>query len=326
MRFLFITCMLLYLIATLAMTAQSARGEEARMLKLTTQNIHDATLRVLENGEYEIHTTGSDPYVFTEPLTPVLDKRQHVVAFEYFSATGTDSFQVFVLPPLSEAHSVMEKGLSVSEGWSVHSVNINPVLDRPDMPKEGIRQLRLDFGTQAGKTIQLRGLQLRAQTEQEIRLEARRETLRQVEKQHETHLREYLHRQYPCSILRVTANHQQIRIEADVKKERGPLYLVETPLYANVTEQQQFSLETPVHADTSGHFTLTVDRQGRQGAGANEKPNSKREDTRQEEQTDRLLSRWAIVRKTGTDNGTVVPCALRGYGGTGSGFARSCHT
>ena len=269
------------------------------MLKLTTQNIHDATLRVLANGDYEIHTTGSDPYVFTEALTPVLDKRQHVVAFEYFSATGTDSFQVFVLPPLSEAHSVMGSGLSVSEGWSAHSVNIKPVLDRPDMPKEGVRQLRLDFGTQAGKTIQIRGLQLRSLTGQEIRLEARRETLREVEKQQETRLRDYLHREYPCSVTRVTASRQQIRVEGDVKKERGQIYLAETPLYANVTEQQQFPFETPVHADTSGHFAVTVDRQGGQSGSANGKPNGKQENTQSGEQTDRLLSRWAIIRKTG---------------------------
>ena len=300
MRLICLTCTLFCLFTMLTALAQSARGEEARMLKLTTQNIHDATLRNSENGVVEIHTTGSDPYVFVESLTPVLDKRQHVLTFEYFSATGTDSFQVFVLPPLREAHSVMGRGLSVSEGWSAHSVDLKPVLDRPDMPREGVRQLRLDFGTQAGKTIQIRGLQLRPQTAQEIRLEARREALRETEKQHETHLRDYLHRAYLCHLTRIRADKRQIHIEGDLRKERGAIYLVETLLYENVTEQQQFPFAIPIHADADGRFTLTLERQGMQKAEGSGKQNGRAGVTRNHEQTDRLLSRWAIARKTET--------------------------
>ena len=37
-------------------------------LTLTTRDIHDMNLKTLPGGEIEIHTTGDDPYVFTEPL------------------------------------------------------------------------------------------------------------------------------------------------------------------------------------------------------------------------------------------------------------------
>ena len=52
-------------------------------------------LMVLEDGVVEIRTTGSDPYLFTEPLGPSVDlQNRHVLAFEYFSAKGTDQMQV----------------------------------------------------------------------------------------------------------------------------------------------------------------------------------------------------------------------------------------
>src|SRR2546421_4217138 len=76
-------------------------------LALSTNGLHDVTVKDLGAGAYELQTTGGDPFVMTLPLTQVFDpKRQHVLSFEYFSTTGIDHFQVFTLPPGDEEHSV----------------------------------------------------------------------------------------------------------------------------------------------------------------------------------------------------------------------------
>ncbi len=253
-------------------------------LKLIPANIHDATLREVDGG-YEIQTTGGDPYVFTAPLQTQVTPQQHYLSFDFFSATGTNMFQVFLLPPISEANSVTGQGLAHSEGWSSFSIDVDEALQKVKNPQ----QLRLDFGNQAGKTIRLRNLQLRVPTAQEIELAARREAGREAEKQHEIHLREYLAKKDFARVIRVSVDERNVTIEGDYRKffipvyQRAPIYLAEVPLFENVTEMRQFPWVTQLKLDAQNRFSQTVPRI-RVTNG----------DT-----YDRLLSRWAIVQKNG---------------------------
>ena len=275
----FIRCFLPILLAILCV---AAGADEGLLLKLTDKNIHDATLRVLDDGTVEIHTTGADPYLFTEPLAEPIDSVRHrVLAFQYFSTTGTNHLQVFVLPPLSETNSVMGVGLSNSQGWSEHAVDLKPVLD-----KNGgkIGSLRLDFGSQAGKTVQIRGLRLRALTETEKRLEARRDAAREEQRHIETRLRSYLKRGYPCRITSVSVDKERITVEGVLdaaNARRSDLSLVEVPIYGSVTEMREFPSALPLRPNSAGQFAASTERL-RPGPQA----------------WDRLLSRWAIARKT----------------------------
>ncbi len=293
-------CAVLAAICGIVGCAQSAPQEKAKVfsvaqinaqitpgalaLQLTDANIHDATLRA-DNGTYEIKTMGGDPYLFTSALPPGFDARRFMLSFEYFSTTGTDKFQVFVMPPLSEANSIGVAGLAHSEGWSSFAIDLQPVLDKIGGKVTG---LRLDFGNEAGKTIQLRNLQLRPPTEQEIALAARRNARREQDKQLDSDLRAYLNRQFSSEVTRVTVGEAQIKIEGVIKPERvaGQAivpFLAEVPLYANITELKQFPFVAPLSADKQGRFLLSVQRQRPTPNGA----------------FDRLLSRWAIVKKAG---------------------------
>ncbi len=256
------------------------RGQEqATPLTLTTANRHDMTLRVLEGGELEVQTTGSDPYVFTNSLPANFDaKRRHVLAFEFFSASGTDHFQVFVLPPLSEDHSLKVAGLAHSEGWSAYALDLQAILEKAG-PQA--RTLRLDFGGQAGKTIRLRGLRMREQTPQEAQLAARREAMKKTERQHDGLLRAYLHHVYPGKIAHVAVGEMQITVSGSIHGESIPV-LVEAPLYADITALKQFPTVVALHPDAKGQFTVTLDRvRPEQG-----------------HTFDRLLARWAVARQT----------------------------
>jgi hypothetical protein len=265
--------------AILLLSALPAMADDTMPLKLTQSNIHDATLSVLEDGVYEIHTTGDDPYVFTEPLKASVDPEKHrMLAFEYFSTTGTNHVQIFVIPPLDEKHSVMSGGLNISEVWSAHAIDLKSQLGQD---REPVRQLRLDFGSQPGKVIRMRGLLLRPQNERERRLETGITVRRAAEKRLDGRVRDYLKQDFPCRVTQVTANAAQITVSGQVGRVKGALFLAEVPLYADITELKAFPFITPLHCDARRRFMLTLERR------------------RTARSYDRLLSRWAVVRRMG---------------------------
>ncbi|MCW3095575.1 MAG: hypothetical protein JWL77_1193 [Chthonomonadaceae bacterium] len=281
---------LLLMLAGVATMTQAQSG--AVPLRITDRNIHDMTLRALPDGEYEIRTTGSDPYAFTENLPVAFDtKRNHVLAFEFFSTTGTDHFQVFVLPPVSEDRSIKAAGLANSEGWSAYALDLQSLFEKPGGKVE---ELRLDFGGFAGKTIRLRNLRLREQTPQEAQLAVRREAQREAERLRDVRLRTYLHHSYPCRVTKVTLNATSGLPDGErggslyVEGELPNAYaedacLVEVPIYADITDAQHFPTVLPLIAERNGHFLVSMNRQRKASSGT----------------FDRLLSRWAVAKRVG---------------------------
>jgi hypothetical protein len=273
---------LLLLLTPLEVTTMAQTQDGSIPLTLSGHDLHEMTLQTGAGGEIELRTTGSDPYVFTNPVPTFDAKRLHVLAFDFFSTTGTDHMQVFVLPPLSEERSLRVAGLANSEGWTSYALDIRTIL-----LKSGgrVETLRLDFGGAAGKTIRIRNLRLREQTPQEARLAAGREALRAKERLREGRLHAYLHHAYPGQVTRVAVTAQQIVVAGHVPNAHSSLFLVEAPLYADITETKQFPTVLPLHPDAHGHFTLTVDRMRKTG----------------EATFDRLLARWAIAEHRGDD-------------------------
>lgn len=95
-------------------------------------------------------------------------------------------------------------------------------------------------------------------------------------------LQAYQHRTYPCQIQHVEVKDREIVIEGKVGAEQSGLFLAEVPIYADVTERTlHLPMVIPMKAGTDGRFSLTVER-----------PNKT-------EGYDCLLSRWAVVRRTG---------------------------
>lgn len=274
---------LLIALSSMMMQAPAPAAEAPELpLRLTTNNLHDLALKDLGEGVYELRTIGTDPYVMTMPLPQNLDvQRLRILSFEYFSTASIDHLQVFTLPPGNEEHSVKEEGLSISEGWSSRAVDLQPALDQP--PRR-LQALRLDFGSYAGKSFQIRSLALRALTEHEQELQARRAGQIEHEKHLEAALRDYLHRSYPCHVTRVQADEERTLVEGELGSQSGELFVAEAPMFENVTEMKTFPSLEPIHSDGSGKFSLKLKRRGEESGHPRE----------------RLLSRWAIVRKMGS--------------------------
>ncbi len=258
------------LLAGVAAMTTSAAEPGALPLRLVPDQCHDLEYNETDDG-WEIRTTGGDPYVFTAPVDGPLDPAAYMLAFEFFSASGTDGFQVYAFPPLAEANSATGRGLARSEGWSSHALDLRELLAGLDYRIEG---LRLDFGRRAGSTIRLRNLRLRPPTEAELRLEAARQARIDRDAALDAYLRRYLAADYPCRVAEVAVDGEQVTIRG--RATGDDLRLAEAPVYADL-DRDDFASVTPLNAD--GEFELVVPRfvDGR----------------------DRLLSRWAVVRREG---------------------------
>ncbi len=250
-------------------------------LKLTTANIHDAELYQLADGTAEIRTTGSDPYIFTEPIAQKLDpKLQHMLSFEYFSTAGTGAIQVFLNPPVREEFSEFGSELIHSEGFSSYSINLKSVFDRFSSTIQGFR---IDFGNEAGKIIRIRSLEIRSETKQELELAVRKERYLQNQKLEDSRLHKYLTADFPCALTNIHVDDNQITIQGSIGKTRGSLFLAEAPLYENLLDMKKYPFLTPIVSHPQTQFQATVERYRKSG----------------KQTIDRLLSRWVVVSKIG---------------------------
>jgi hypothetical protein len=276
-----ILVLIFLLLAGFVSLVAATEADGSEFLRLSASGIHDLKLHTLEDGAWEIASTGSDPYLFTTVLPIGLDlNRRHVLAFEYFSLTGIDEIQVFLVPPQQESVSVKSGGLSRNEGWSSHAIDLTPAVER----RQGtVTALRVDFGRQANRTLRIRNLQLRAPTDQELAFAARHAALKEKEMELDRRVRDYLGRKFPCQLTEVRVNEGKIAIAGNVGSEAAEFFLIEVPIYTEVTETKSFANIIPIRANGEGKFSITLDRVLPQGNRTH----------------DRLFSRWAVAQPTG---------------------------
>lgn len=266
------------LVAGLAVTASAAPAEPVSV-SLSPEGLHEITLSQPGDGVVEIATTGSDPFLYSEPLpggttlveTPIL-------AFEYFSLTGTGEMQVFAVPPQQETASVHGPGLGRSEGWSSHRIDLTPLLEKLSEP---VTRLRIDFGRQSGHTAQLRNIVLRALNEDERRLAERKAEAKAREAAADAALAAYLRRTPHSAITRVSVEASTIHLTGkadprDIALMDGARWLVEMPVESDESDAASLEKVAPITVPWGETFALHVPRFAADGR-------------------DRLYSRWAIL-------------------------------
>ncbi len=246
--------------------AGSGRAE----IGLDPTNSNDVEITEEASGIYSIVTTGHDPWVVTTPLPAGTDVvAEPVLSFEYFCAAGVTDLTVYFGPPWREAASLSGGAMARAETWQPFAVD----LSKNELAAEGFRQLRLDTGGQPGVKLQVRGLHLRAPTAEERQgaearlaaLEAKRDAARRM--------RGYLDAKLPGEI-------EGVQVDADTVEITGKAppdsWLAEIELHEQPWALEEFSR---VKELAGGEFRIELPRK----AGA----------------TDRIFSRWAVVRRVG---------------------------
>jgi hypothetical protein len=228
-------------------------------LELDLERSHHVLAKALPGGGYEITTTGNDPYIHSKPLKVKYDpNKQIVLAFEYFCAKGLSDIQLFFGDPATAKVNASGPEVLASEGWSSYALNIR-TQQEPGSWRGGYKHFRLDLGRDAGRTIQLRNIQLREPTAKELELERNAARDKQRIAFFDTKLKGIVSAQHKASIERIEATEKKLRITVNLPESTGTLTLCEVPLYQSLVDRQQFIWQQPL-ASKSGKQTIEIDR------------------------------------------------------------------
>ena len=241
------------------------------------RDIHDAELHDLGSGEWEVRSTGADPYFFVETGGPAIDlKQQPMLAFDYFSATGIGQMLVFVGPVLDLTHLVTVNNVGRREGWAPFATDLTATIRAPDHP---VTSLRITSGDRPGIVVRLRSVRARSATEQERRLAAGREERLERDRRHTERLKAYLAQAFPCVVSSVVADAATIVVAGRIA---GPTnvttLLAEVPMWEDITDLRAPPALLSLASDAQGQFCVRVSRG-------------------EARDRDRLLSAWAVVRR-----------------------------
>ncbi len=281
-------------------------------LKLT--GTHQVTV-AKEQDVYVIHTTGGDPYLFSEALEKDLAPDERVLTFDYFAPKYLDHLQVFFGPPIAENFAANSE-LGIREGWTSHSIRIPSNLGH--WGKKG-DLLRFDFGRNAGYQVRIRNIHFRKLNDAEIKREAEHAELKAREAAQVHQLQQYLQTDFPAKVRQVTVNGEQVIVSGELPKAEKGLFLAEIEMQDDLYALTAFQHLTPI-PEEARQFALALDRYRTVAGG----------------RYDRLLSKWAIVRQKGASyevlshgrNADEITCTtrfdeepLRGKKGIGGFFA-----
>ncbi len=260
-------------ISALSILASAQTG--INVLNLDQNKFNQLNIERQSNGAWELETLGSDPWIYTQPLTRAIAKDSKVLTFEYFCPKGLDHLQVYFGPEISEARSKLVRRIGLSEGWVTYSLDLTQEMQDWGQPGD---LLRLDFGGRPEVVIQIRNLALRALTDREKELAANREERIKKEAEMEKRLRAYLDTTYTSQLTTIQVTDSQIEIEGKFTEDEQ-VFLCEVAPYQNVSEETKFETVLPL---TLEEFNLKVDRYViRNGINY-----------------DRLLSKWVLAQKT----------------------------
>lgn len=241
------------------------------------QKEHDLTIRESESGAYKLVTEGEDPYLFTEPLSSSLTSERHILSFEYFSATGLDDLKLYFAPPVSENNSKTIGSLNASEGWATYSIDLKDHLE--EWGERG-DYLRIDLGSTADRTIQMRKIEFRQPTKRELEIVARKEKRKNFEAELKNNWEAYLQKDYPDEINEVRVTPEEIIVSGNIASDSESLVLREVRLHEHVTELKRAKNNKIIEQQESFEIRL---------------PRFVQEDGRT---YDRLLSKWVIAEQT----------------------------
>ena len=254
-------------------------------IKLTSGNQIQITQK--NTSQYELNTTGTDPYLALEPLTVSNHPDSVVLTFEYQCSTDIGIMQIFFASPITEARSIKTETVPAATGWSSYSIDLSNEIKLLNWGIAG-EFLRLDFGNQSGITIQIRNIYLRSMNTGEKAKALIRSELIKNDLLLESNLKKYLTTNFSSQISDIKVGALTINIKGNYSGD-GIFNLCEITPCDQLTQINKFGNKITL---TNTSFSVDIDRfVNRNGF-----------------KYDRLLSKW-VIAKTGTTNDEIVSYA-----------------
>jgi hypothetical protein len=253
-------------------------------MRFNSTTVNQLQLELEASYQYQLTTTGEDPYVSLMPLTYANSPENLVFTFEYKSTEDISSLQIFFGSPITEARSIKSESISATNLWTAFTIDLGENMDAFEWGDAG-DFLRLDFGNKSGVVIQIRNMRLRVRNDEELALAKAREDMIARNLLLESNILKYLATNFGSQITDLKAGPSTITIKGNYSGD-GPYSLCEVKPYDHLTEITKFQSVLPLN---SSSFSIDVDRFVISN-GFN---------------YDRVLSKWAIV-KIGTSSDEIV--------------------
>lgn len=242
------------------------------------------TINQKSTYQYELITTGLDPYLSLMPLTAPNSADSVVLTFEYQCSTAISSMQIFFAAPTSEERSLKTSTIPASNGWATFSVDMSDQIKLFSWGNSG-DFLRLDFGNQSGVTFQIRNINIRALNAAEKAAALLRGEIIKNNLLLETNLKKYLSTNYSSQITEVKVSASSVNIKGSYSGD-GAFSLCEVTPYDQLVQMTKFNNKFSL---SSAVFSMDIDRfVVRNGI-----------------KYDRLLSKW-VIAKIGTLSDEIV--------------------
>jgi hypothetical protein len=243
-------------------------------LSFQLSSAHHLQIKSEKTYQYEMTTTGEDPYVYLVPLYYKNPQENVVLTFEYQSTKRIDFLQIFFAPPLNEERSIKSEGFPETETWKTFSIDLGEAIEKLGWGNQG-DFLRLDFGNEANITLHIKNIQLRARNTSEEEAAKKREEKRLNDLLLEENLKKYLSAQYESAIYEATITDTKVIVEGIASGE-GNYKLCEVTPYEELLLTSAFQEGISIN---DSHFHIELERFVNKG----------------EFVYDRLLSMWVIV-------------------------------
>lgn len=227
--------------------------------------------------EYTFTTTNTSPNIYTTSLDSAIAPERRVLSFEYQCTQGVNNLKLYFGNVLGDYRS-QNLGAIPATGageWNTYSCDLGQARDKYDWGNSG-HWLRVDFGSNPGVTIKIRGINFRTQTEEEKAASHKTDSIYFTKRDIARHLRAYLDTVYSNAIDSVYVSQSDVEIFGHYDGE-GEHALVEVPPYEDITEVKRFPYRTELNEKK---FSVKLPRVVE----------------RENYDYDRLLSKWAIVK------------------------------
>ncbi|MEC3880731.1 DUF5722 domain-containing protein [Parapedobacter sp. 10938] len=245
-------------------------------LKFDLTSANDLDIQKDGSNQYQIVTTGSDPYLQLDPLKYTRGADKIVLTFEYQSSAKLNHIQVFLGPPVSEARSLKTGEVDASTGWETYSIDLGDEIEQFNWGSVG-HFLRIDLGNSAGVEFAIKDIQFRVRNAEEEQRARELAEFRQNDQAWNKRIKAYLQKDYPDQVTLVDVTADKIRIEGTLSATR-PLFLAEVTPYDELTEMSDFTQGVDVSGSAfSVEVARYVERDGFR--------------------YDRALSKWVVVDK-----------------------------
>lgn len=267
----------LLLLASFLLCAPHLSAANSVPLILDLRRTNDIEITRQDDGSCNIVTKGEDPYIFTKPFDQNFDPgRLHVLSCETFALKKIEGVQIFLSPPITQSHSVTDGVIQSSEAWVPFSMD----LSQAGMWNKTKKVFRIDFGRRDGLRFQIRNLELREPTAEELQRAKTAEAKARLEESFGAGLRAYFKKDFANRVEEVIADKKEISVTLTATR---PLTLIEVRPWQSVQQIKRKDQFLWSHEVTKGRQTIRIPRAEASG----------------EFPYDRLYSKWCLMEVKG---------------------------